>query len=128
MDLFFKRDCAEGGGPAVEFPRPFLVASPGAAVEAPAAGPDPVVFAAGGRVVLPVLNIVDAGAVVVGAEPPEVLPPPRPLNSDEPPGAELAGGTPPPGPENSELPVPPVVVGVEELAPVDVALPPPRFG
>jgi hypothetical protein len=128
MDLFFKRDCAEGGGPAVEFPRPFLVASPEAAVEAPAAGADPVVFAAGGREVLPVLNIVEAGAVVVGPEPPEVLPPPVPPNSEEPPGAELAGGLPPPIPENSELPVPAVVVGVEVLAPEDVVLPIPSLG
>jgi hypothetical protein len=112
---------------------PFLVASAEAAVEAPAAGADPVVFVAGGRVVLPVLNNVDVGAVVVGAEPPEVPPPPRPLNSVEPeapevPVAVLAGGPLPPMPENNELPAPAVVVGVEELAPEDVVVPPPRLG
>lgn len=37
IDLFFRRDCADGAGPVVELPSPILVASPEVAAVVPAA-------------------------------------------------------------------------------------------
>ena len=118
MDLFFSRDCAEGGGPTVELPRPLLAASPEAAVVEPAVGAGAVVVAPDGWLVPPVglLNSVDAGGPPdAGAELAGLLPPPR-LNSDV------------PVVEVVVAPAPAVVVGAAEAAFVDAAVAPPAVG
>jgi hypothetical protein len=92
MDLFFKRDCVGGAGPAVELARPALLASlPAVALEVPAVALDvpavAVVEVEGWPEVvvapLPRLNIAGAGALVEVAAEPFVVPLPPPLVAEK---------------------------------------------
>lgn len=123
MDLFFKRDCADGAGPAVELASPVLEASPADA----AVGPPALTAGAADE---------DAWAVV-----PAGLVPPRP-NSD---GAAVlvdaapvdAGALPPAGFEKNDgpdvevaavFPVAAEAVEAPGVADVDVGALPPSLG
>jgi hypothetical protein len=68
MDLFLRRDWADGAGPAVELAKPLLVASPDVAVVAAGAAVD-VALGAAVLFVAPVAVVPTAG--VVGAAPDE---------------------------------------------------------
>jgi hypothetical protein len=125
MDLFFSRDCAEGGGPTVELPSPLLDASDVAVLFAAAAVGATFEEADGwaveveGWVVVPVGLLKSEGAgtfVDAGVELAGVLPPPKLGNIDEP-VLKVA-----------EVPAPAVEVGAEDAAVVEEDVAPPRLG
>lgn len=107
MDLFFRRDWADGAGPAVELANPLLAASPVFPVVVPVAAAG-VVDAAGAAVE------VDAGA-----EDAALLAPPKPKRGFAAPVVAVPDDA--AVPEDAGVPAPPRENKGEDAAPVDAA-------